>query len=876
MHIGRLCPASSRTLAIQAPIPTTGATLGERMPAKKSSTHRTVKAGPKAQAQPASDTQPISTALPMDPAGVREDYQRHLAISLGRDALSVNGRYRYTAMAMAVRDRLMERWKNTHAAYYQSDCKRGYYLSMEFLMGRAMGNALLNIDMDEAAREALHDLGMKLEDIQEEEADAGLGNGGLGRLAACFLDSCATLQLPVFGYGLRYEYGMFRQRVVNGQQVEEPERWLAHGSPWELQRPEYTQRVKFGGRSEYYNDEHGKSRLRWVGTHDVLAVPYDMPIPGYRNGTVNTLRLWRAEALEDFDLADFNQGDYQAAIDEGAAAENITRVLYPNDKSENGKELRLRQQYFLASASLQDIVRRWASVHGHDFRGFAEKNACQLNDTHPTVAVAELMRLLMDEYGQGWDDAWSITTRVFAYTNHTLLPEALEKWSVGLFRKLLPRPLEIIYEINARFMRTVANKWPGDTARQARMSIIEEGSNGGHVRMAYLAIVGSCSVNGVAALHTDLLKAGLFRDFCELWPSKFNNKTNGVTQRRWMALCNPGMSKLIDGAIGQGWRTELSELRKLAPKAKDKAFREAWIAVKRANKERLAEVVRRECGVEFPVDAMFDIQVKRIHEYKRQLLNALHVVHLYARIKAGDTKGWTKRCVLFGGKAAPGYHMAKSIIRFCCHLASVINADPDCKDLLRVAYLPDYRVSMMEKICPAADLSEQISTAGKEASGTGNMKFMMNGALTIGTLDGANIEIREEVGDEHFFLFGKTTEEIATMRAGYDPKQIVASDPDLKRVLDLIRSGHFNQCDPGIFDDIIHTLTDWGDYWMVCADFTDYVKAQSKAAALYQDRERWAVSSILNTASGKFSTDRTIGEYNRDIWKLPAVPALPV
>jgi len=849
------------------------------MAAKSTGTKRVVKTA--SVAKPTStrndtETQPISVGLPMDGVGLRQDFDRHLAISLGRDSLSVNNRYRYTALVMAVRDRLMERWKNTHSAYYQSDCKRGYYLSLEFLMGRALGNALLNLDLDTAVREALQDLGMKIEDLQEEEADAGLGNGGLGRLAACFLDSCATLQLPVFGYGLRYEYGIFRQRIVNGQQIEEPDRWLAHGSAWELQRPEYTQRVKFGGRSEYYQDEHGKTRLRWIATHDVLAVPYDMPVPGYRNGTVNTLRLWRAEALEDFDLADFNKGDYQAAIDEGAAAENITRVLYPNDKSENGKELRLRQQYFLASASLQDIVRRWASVHGQDFRDFAEKNVCQLNDTHPTVAVAELMRLLMDDYGQGWDDAWSVTTRVFAYTNHTLLPEALEKWPVELFRKLLPRPLEIIFEINARFMRVVANKWPGDTARQARMSIIDEGG-GGQVRMAYLAIVGSCSVNGVAALHTDLLKAGLFRDFCELWPAKFNNKTNGVTQRRWMAMCNPGMARLIDDATGTGWRTDLSELRKLAPKAKDRQFREAWMAVKRANKMRLAEVVRRECGVEFPVDAMFDVQVKRIHEYKRQLLNALHVVHLYDRIKRGDTKGWTKRCVLFGGKAAPGYHMAKSIIRFCCHLAGVVNADPDCQDLLKVAYIPDYRVSMMEKIAPAADLSEQISTAGKEASGTGNMKFMMNGALTIGTLDGANIEIREEVGDDHFFLFGKTTEEINAMRAGYDPKQVIADDPALSRVIALIRSGHFNQCDPGIFDDIIHTLADWGDYWMVCADFADYVKAQSKAAALYLDRERWAVSSILNTAaSGKFSTDRTIGEYNRDIWKLPTVPALPV
>ncbi|MEK7412527.1 MAG: glycogen/starch/alpha-glucan phosphorylase, partial [Planctomycetota bacterium] len=598
-------------------------------------------------------------------------------------------------------------------------------------MGRALGNALLNLDLDSATRSALRDLGMRMEDIAEEENDAGLGNGGLGRLAACFLDSCATLQLPVFGYGLRYEYGMFRQRIVNNQQMEEPERWLINGSRWELHRPEYTQRVKFGGNSEFYQDEKGKTRIRWVATHDVNAVPYDVPIPGYRNGTVNTLRLWRAEALEDFDLAEFNQGDYQAAIDEGAAAENITRVLYPNDKSENGKELRLKQQYFLASASLQDIVRRWSSVHGHDFSAFADKNVAQLNDTHPTVAVAELMRLLMDEHSISWDEAWATTTRVFAYTNHTLLPEALEKWPVEMFRRLLPRPLEIIFEINARFMRLVANKWPGDTERQRRMSIIDEGGGNPQVRMAYLAIVGSQSVNGVAALHTDLLKAGLFRDFCDLWPEKFNNKTNGVTQRRWMALCNPGMSKLISDAIGTKWITDLSELRKLTVKAKDKEFRSDWMAIKRANKERLAAVIRHECNVDFPVDAMFDVQVKRIHEYKRQLLNALHVVHLYDRIKRGDTKNWTKRCVLFGGKAAPGYAIAKTIIRFCNHLAGVVNSDPDTKDLLRVAYIPDYRVSMMENICPAADLSEQISTAGKEASGTGNMKFMMNGALTI-------------------------------------------------------------------------------------------------------------------------------------------------
>ena len=814
--------------------------------------------------------------LGMDAPAVLHDVQRHLGYTLGRDHISVSNRYRYTATVLAVRDRLMERWKATQEAYLEADCKRGYYLSLEFLMGRALGNAALNIDLEQPAREALASLGLTWEEIAEEETDAGLGNGGLGRLAACFLDSCATLQLPVVGYGIRYDYGMFRQKIVAGHQVEEPDHWLAHGVPWELERLEYTARVKFGGRSEFYKDEHGTVRVRWVDTQDVQAIPHDVPVPGYRNGTVNTLRLWRATATEEFNLTEFNAGDYTAAVRAKSTAENISQVLYPNDKSENGKELRLRQQYFLASASLQDILRRYIKVHGTDFSKFADKNVCQLNDTHPTVAIAELMRLLIDEHGLGWDQAWAITTRSMAYTNHTLLPEALEKWSVGLFRSLLPRILDIIFEINARFLRQVAFKWPGDTGRQARMSIIEEGSNP-HVRMAYLAIVGSFSVNGVAQLHSDLLVAGLFRDFAELWPSKFNNKTNGVTQRRWLAMCNPRLSELITARIGNGWTTKLDELKKLAPLAKDAAFRTQWREVKSANKRELAAVVKRDCGVDFPVDALFDVQVKRIHEYKRQLLNALHVIHLYDRIKRGDTTNWTKRAVLFGGKAAPGYAIAKLIIKFINNIAAVVNSDPDVGDKLKVAFIPNYRVSLMEKICPAADLSEQVSTAGKEASGTGNMKFMMNGALTIGTLDGANIEIREEVGDEHFFLFGKTTEEIAAMRATYRPEQAIAADSDLQRVIGLIRSGHFNQVEPGIFDDILGTLTSWGDYWMVCADFPSYVQAQERAAQLYRDQERWATSAILNCAtSGKFSTDRTIGDYNREIWKLPQVAAKPV
>jgi len=826
--------------------------------------------GQSSAAYPALQTRPVPS-LGMDPKSLSNDIHRHLGYTLGRDAHSASDRYRYMACVMAVRDRMMERWKATHAAFYQSDCRRGYYLSLEWLMGRTLGNALINLDLEPAARKALADMGHALEAVADQEHDAGLGNGGLGRLAACFIDSTATLQLPLTGYGIRYDYGMFQQRIEGGAQIEEPDHWLSHGYPWEVERAEYQQVVRFGGRSEFFRDAQNNLRARWVGTEDVVAIPHDVPIPGYRNGTVNTLRLWRAVAAERFDLAEFNAGDYAGAVHAQSRAENISRVLYPNDKSENGKELRLRQQYFLASASLQDILRRWTTVHGSDFATFADKNVFQLNDTHPTIAVAELMRLLMDEHGLGWDESWAIVTRCMAYTNHTLLPEALEKWSVPLMRALCPRPLEIILEINARFMRQVANRWPGDGARQARMSIIEEGPTP-QVRMAFLAIVGSFSVNGVAQLHSDLLCRDLFHDFHQLWPKRFNNKTNGVTQRRWLALCNPELAALADETVGPGWVTDLDKLRGLADHAKDAAFRARWRAIKLRNKQALSAVVERECGVRFDPNALFDVQVKRIHEYKRQLLNILHVIHLYDRLKRGDDANWTDRCVLIGGKAAPGYHIAKLIIKLANNVADVVNADEQVGKRLKVAFVPDYRVSLMEKIAPATDLSEQISTAGKEASGTGNMKFMMNGALTIGTLDGANIEIREEVGDDHFFLFGKTTDEIAKMRASYDPKVVIAGDDNLRRVLALLSSGHFSQVEPGIFDDLVNSLTEWGDYWMVCADFGSFVAAQARVAAAYQDADRWTVSSIVNTASsGKFSTDRTIAEYNRDIWKLTPI-----
>ena len=823
-------------------------------------------------------SQPIATitalpALSLDKKGIEGDFKRYYGHRLGRDENCRSLHYGYEALSLAVSDRLTERWKKTYNAYKDTDCKRACYLSMEFLMGRTLSNAMLNLGVNDAVAQAMYNLGLDLEELIDAEPDAGLGNGGLGRLAACFIDSCATLQLPVTGYGLRYEYGMFSQIVVDGEQVEEPDHWLRNGNVWEIERLEYKQRIKFGGHTESHIDEKGNRRICWVDTHDVFAVPFDTPIPGYQNGTVNTLRLWKATATDEFDLQGFNAGDYAEAVAEKNTAENITMVLYPNDANENGKTLRLRQQYLLASASLQDVLACWVGRHGKDFSKFAEKNCFQLNDTHPSIAVAELMRLLIDNHGLVWDEAWSITKNTMAYTNHTLLPEALERWSVNLFKQMLPRLMEIIFEINARFLAEVSTRWPGDKDRIARMSLIEEGGEQ-LVRMAYLAIVGSYSVNGVAELHSKLLQQGLFNDFYQLWPEKFNNKTNGVTPRRWLAACNPELAELITKTIGVGWLTDLSLLKKLELHVDDKAFCERWLEVQQGAKQKLTAFITKELDVDLNlnIDALFDVQVKRIHEYKRQLLNVLHVIHLYDRIKRGDTANWTNRCVIIGGKAAPGYHMAKKIIKLINNVANVINHDADVGDKLKLIFLPNYRVSAMEKICPGADLSEQISTAGKEASGTGNMKFMMNGALTIGTLDGANVEIREEVGDDNFFLFGLTEEQVESLRNHYDPVAIINQDDDLQRIMNLLQGEHFNQFEPGIFDAIIGAMKSPHDPWVTIADFRSFIDAQKRVEAAHQDKDRWTKMSIINCAnSGKFSTDRTISEYNNELWKLTPV-----
>jgi starch phosphorylase len=807
-----------------------------------------------------------------DVGSLKNSFVNHLEYSLEKDEYSATVHDLFKSLALTVRDRLIERWIETQQTYYRKPSKRVYYLSLEFLMGRTLGNAIMNLGIEENVMKALHELGLRFEALEEREFDAGLGNGGLGRLAACFMDSMATLGLPAYGYGIRYEYGIFFQRIRDGHQVETPDNWLRYGNPWEIDRPEHLYPVKFYGWVNQYYDEKGKFRCDWVDTDDVMAMGYDTPIPGYRNNTVNNLRLWSAKSTREFNLAYFNHGDYERAVADKDRSETISKVLYPNDNVFIGKELRLRQEYFFVSATLQDIIRRYKKTHPEGFEKFPDEVAIQLNDTHPSVAIPELMRLLVDGEGLAWEAAWDITVKTFGYTNHTILPEALEKWTVGLLGRVLPRHLQIIFEINRRFLEDLDRRYPGDTELMRRTSIIEEGSEK-KVRMANLAIIGSHAVNGVSALHTELLKKEVFRDFHELWPERFHNFTNGITQRRWLKMCNPSLSALISRAIGEGWVSNLDELGKLVPLAEDGVFQREWREAKRANKERLAAFIKRSTGIGVFPDSLFDCQVKRLHEYKRQLLNALHVICLYNRMKADPGAGNVPRTVIFAGKAAPGYHMAKLIIRLITAVADRVNGDSSLKDRLRVVFLENYGVSLAERIFPAADLSEQISTAGTEASGTGNMKFALNGALTIGTLDGANIEILEEVGRDNFFVFGLSADEIKSLRAaGYDPFERYLKDPELKQVIDMIGKGAFSPSQPDLFQPIVESLLRHGDPYMLLADFPLYVESQVRASETFKDGAKWARMSILNVARlGKFSSDRTVREYAELVWGVKPV-----
>ena len=807
-----------------------------------------------------------------DEHSIEKSLTNHLTYTGGKTRKSATGRDWFDTAAHTVRDHLIERWVETVGNYDDKDPKRLYYLSLEFLIGRTLSNAAHNLDIEPQLREGLKALGQDIEEVEEMETDAALGNGGLGRLAACFLDSMASLDLPGMGYGIRYEYGMFNQRIEDGRQVEHPDNWLRYGNPWEFQRPERLYPVKFNGHVVQFPSEHGGIEHRWVDNETVMAMAYDMPIPGYKTDTVNNLRLWSAKATREFNLDSFNAGDYVGAVEEKNTTENLSKVLYPNDTSVNGRELRLRQQYFFVSASVQDILHRFQSKHNQHWKLLPEKVGIQLNDTHPAIAVAELMHQLIDVHHLKWDDAWALVTRVFAYTNHTLMPEALETWPVEMFGRVLPRHLEIIYEINFRFLHDVNHRFPGETDLLKRVSIIDE-ANGRRVRMAHLAIVGSHTVNGVAAIHSDLLKTTLFADFHRIFPTRFINVTNGITPRRWLNQANPGLTDLIRSRIGDGFIRDLDKLKDLVPHAEDAEFRKQFRTVKRANKVRLAERIELQTGIKVNPDSLFDVQVKRIHEYKRQLLNVLHVITLYNRIRAGHTQGVVPRTVIFAGKAAPGYWMAKQIIRLINDIAGIVNNDPAVQDLLKVVYLPNYDVSSAEKIFPASELSEQISTAGTEASGTGNMKMALNGALTIGTLDGANIEIGEEVGDDNIFIFGLTTPEVADLRArGYNPWEFYNGNPELKQALYMIGSGFFSIDEPERYHAIYENLTWNGDHYLLLADYASYIACQEKVSALYQNQDEWARRAILNVANmGKFSSDRTIQEYADKVWNVKHV-----
>ncbi|MFW5739209.1 MAG: glycogen/starch/alpha-glucan phosphorylase [Myxococcota bacterium] len=813
-----------------------------------------------------------------DTAGMRRSIENHLRFTLARDAKTATRQDWYLATAYAVRDRLMERYIATMESHVEANARRVYYLSLEYLMGRMLHNNLYNMGLFQETKQALADLGLEMPEIDREEPDMGLGNGGLGRLAACFLDSLATLDLPAIGYGIFYEFGLFQQQFVDGHQTEYPDSWLQVPSPWFVMRPEYAIKVKLYGRVENTVNDRGDFSVRWVNARTVLGIPHDLPICGYGANTVNFLRLWESRASREFDLNVFNEGGYVEAVREKAMGETITKVLYPNDKSESGKELRLVQQYFFVACSLHDIIRRYFREND-GWEGFPEKVAIQLNDTHPAIAVPELMRTLVDEEGLPWDTAWDICRRVFSYTNHTLLPEALERWSVPLMGKVLPRHLQIIYEINRRFLDDVVEaRWPGDGAKRIALSLIEEGEPK-HIRMAYLSVIASHTVNGVAALHTQLLRERLFADFAELHPEKFQNKTNGITPRRWLKQCNPRLSLLIDEALGtKTWPVDLDKLRPLADRANDPDFQRAFMRVKHDNKVDLAGEIKASTGIEVDPEAIFDVQIKRLHEYKRQHLNLLYILTLYRRLLHNPDLPINKRVFIFGAKAAPGYELAKRIILAINSVAAKVNNDPRVRDKIKIAFLPNYSVSLAEKIIPATDVSEQISTAGKEASGTGNMKLALNGAITVGTLDGANVEILEEVGPDNIFIFGNTVQQIDELkRMGYDARRYYREDEELRVALDWLRSDVF--APSGTLDPVVDSILVHGDPFFVAADYAAYCRAQDEIDKAYSDRARWARMAIMNTARvGKFSSDRTIREYARDIWKLERIepPGRPV
>jgi len=802
-------------------------------------------------------------------AEVKNAIKHQLRLILARDLGSATKSELWMATSLAVKEMMIDRFIETQKEHSKEDTRRVYYLSLEYLMGRLLNVNLTNLGIKGAVDEALSELGFQLDDLSEEEHDMGLGNGGLGRLAACFLDSMATMDLPAVGYGIHYQFGLFKQEFENGRQIEMPDDWLKNGNPWEIARPQYSQKIKLYGQVEHSYDDLGNYSPQWVGTKEVEGIPYDLPIVGYGAKTVNFLRLWESKASEQLDFQIFNQGGYVEAVREKAMGETISKVLYPNDETESGKELRLVQQYFFVSCSLQDIIRRFHKKE-RNWEDFPKKAVIQLNDTHPAVAILELMRIFLDEEHLSWDMSWLLVQQTFAYTNHTLLPEALETWSEGLFAKVLPRHLDIVREINRRFVqKELAQKWPNDHDKHHRMAIIADGQ----IRMAFLSVVGSHSVNGVAALHTKLLKERLLKDFAELYPDRFNNKTNGITPRRWLLSCNQELSDLVTTVVGEEWVTNLSKLRGLEKVADDPSFQQQFLAIKKACKERLAGVIKNEIGLSINSDAIFDTQIKRLHEYKRQHLNLLHILTLYRRLLKNPDLDIPARVFIFGAKAAPGYHLAKVIIHAINLVGDRINQDSRIKDKLKVAYLPNYGVSFAEKIIPATDLSEQISTAGKEASGTGNMKFALNGAVTIGTLDGANVEIHEEVGDDNIFIFGQTVESIEELKQeGYNPKKYYDEDEELKAVLDWLSSDFFSPDEGCILSDLPNSLLQWGDPFFVLADYRAYVDAQDLAGKAYQDQKRWAAMAIRNIAgSGKFSSDRTIGEYAEEVWKLNPV-----